>query len=38
MVVGSIVPHAEYGSNDHREEAPHFIFFNRKEEREEYFF
>ena len=26
MVVVSILPHAEFGSNDHREEAPHFIF------------
>ena len=25
MVVVSILPHAEFGSNDHREDAPHFI-------------
>ena len=25
MVVVSILPHAEFGPNDHREDAPHFI-------------
>jgi len=25
MFVVSILPHAEFGSNDHREDAPHFI-------------
>ena len=24
MVVDSILPHAEFGANDHREDAPHF--------------
>ena len=24
MVVVSILPHAEFGQNDHREDAPHF--------------
>ena len=26
MVVVSVVPHAEFGPNDHREDAPHFLF------------
>ena len=25
MVVVSILPHAKFGRNDHREDAPHFI-------------
>ena len=25
MVIASILPHAEFGPNDHREDAPHFI-------------
>ena len=25
MVIVSILPHAEFGPNDHREDAPHFI-------------
>ena len=25
MVVVSILPHADFGLNDHREEAPHFM-------------
>lgn len=28
MVVGSILLHAEFGPNDHREDAPHFINFD----------
>ena len=27
MVVVSMLPHAEIGGNDHREEAPYFIFY-----------
>ena len=27
MAVVSIQPHAEFGPNDHREDAPHFIIF-----------
>jgi hypothetical protein len=27
MVVISILPHAEFGRNDHREDAPHFTNF-----------
>ena len=26
MVVGPILPHAEFGRNDHQEDAPHFRF------------
>ena len=26
MVVFSILPHAEFGRNDHREDTPHFIY------------
>ena len=25
MVIVSILPHAEFGPNDHQEDAPHFI-------------
>ena len=28
MVVVSLLPHAEFGPNDHREDAPHFNIFN----------
>ena len=28
MVVVSILPHAEFGPNDHWEDAPHFILSN----------
>ena len=28
MVVVSILPHAEFGPNDHREDAPHFTLWN----------
>ena len=30
MIVVSILPHAEYGSNDYQEDAPHFIFDTSK--------
>ena len=30
MVVGSILPHAEFGPNHHREDAPHFIRFRHE--------
>ena len=30
MVVVSLLPNAEFGRNDHREDAPHFINFERR--------
>ena len=29
MVVVSILPHAEFGPNDHREDAPHFTYVQK---------
>ena len=34
MVVVSMLPHAEIGGNDHREDAPQFIFLFRMSSRD----